>query len=150
MRLSSRNFYGSKKFDLQMINMIDVVFLILIFFLTTSSIVQSEKQVPAAIQNHKQSTDVSSTNLEPALIELTMDGENVVFRCGAVVTNDRKEIQDLLDGFVDKSAGAFVRAADDVPFDAPAKIIADCRKSGFKSVTYIPDPPDIGTRSGRE
>ena len=150
MRLTSRNFHGSKKFDLQMINMIDVVFLILIFFLATSSIVQSEKQVPAAILTHNHSGDSSSANLEPALIEMSMNAQRVVFRCGAVVTESRNEIQDLLDRFVDKSAGAFVRAAGDVPFDAPAKIIADCRKSGFSSVTYVSDPPDSESRDRGE
>ena len=63
--------------------------------------------------------------------------DQIFFRIGAVRTNDLEEVKKLLDGFENKSEGAFVRVADDVPYEAAAQAIGACHSSGFESVAYL-------------
>jgi biopolymer transport protein ExbD len=75
--------------------------------------------------------------LEPALVKITRVGEQVMFQIGMIQTNDLKEIQNVLRDFENKSDGAFVQAAGDVPFEAAAQALGACKASGFGSVSYL-------------
>ena len=121
-----------------MTSMIDVVFLLLIFFLVTTTFVRPERQIVSAIQSNERQSAKKETHLEPALIDVEKLGADVVFKIGAITTNDIEEVKLILRGFDDKSEGAFVRVADDVPFEAAAQAIAACRASGFIAVAYLP------------
>ncbi len=55
------------------------------------------------------------------------------------VTNDLSEVKRLLEQFENKSDGAFVRAAPDVPFESAAQAIGVCNAAGFASVAYLPE-----------
>ena len=50
MKLSSRKIEREKRIELSMTSMIDVVFLLLIFFMTTASFVKTERQLDSAIR----------------------------------------------------------------------------------------------------
>lgn len=121
-----------------MTSMIDVVFLLLIFFIVSTTFVRPEREVAAAVKVEEQDADESTSVLEPAVVDVIwVDGQSL-FRLGAVTTNDIDEIENMLNGFNGKSEGAFVRVSDDVPFEAAAKAIGACRGAGFPSVSYLP------------
>ena len=121
-----------------MTSMIDVVFLLLIFFIVTTTFVRPEREIASAIKANEQKSTAQKSNLEPAIIDVFRSNAQVQFRIGAVRTNDLNEIKPLLDGFTNKSEGAFVRVAGDVPYEAAAQAIGACRASGFESVSYLP------------
>ena len=121
-----------------MTSMIDVVFLLLIFFIVTTTFVRPEREIASAIKVNEQKSTAQKSNLEPAIIDVFRSNAQVQFRIGAVRTNDLNEIKPLLDGFTNKSEGAFVRVAGDVPYEAAAQAIGACRASGFESVSYLP------------
>jgi biopolymer transport protein ExbD len=123
-----------------MTSMIDVVFLLLIFFLVTSAFVPTEKQLPATIRYASGTNQQAARDLEPAVIDIRWQDPQVVYRLGGVQTRDRQQILDSLKRSFDKAAGAFVRVDDAVPFDHAAQLIHECRQMGFQSVTYIPLP----------
>ena len=136
MKLSNRK-PGDSRLEISMTSMIDVVFLLLIFFIVTTTFVRPEREIVSAIKvNEKQSAD-SVSDLDPAIVDIIRQNSQVLFRVGAVRTNDLEEIKQLLSGFENKSDGAFVRVADDVPYEAAAQAIGACRASGFKSVSYL-------------
>lgn len=142
MRLSSHRWHRAKPPGLQLTSMIDVVFLLLIFFLVTTSVVHEEQQLAAAIRHRLRAAGESGSDLEPARIEITRLGNTVVYRLGAFQTSRFEELSPRLQAFGHKELGAFVRAADDVPFSAPAQVLAECRRAGFVTLTLIP-PDDI-------
>ncbi len=137
MRLSNRRKTGPI-LGLSMTSMIDVVFLLLIFFLVTSTFVSPERQIESAIQVDEQGKSASAIGLEPAIIRISQLGNQTVFQLGAIKTSDLSDIKPVLRQFEDKSEGAFVRAGDGVPFEAAAQAIAACKSNGFAVVSYLP------------
>ena len=121
-----------------MTSMIDVVFLLLIFFIVSTTFVRPERQVASAIKVNEKRAAADSSNLEPAIIDIIVQNEQVLFRIGGLRTNDLQEVKKLLNGFENKSDGAFVRVAGNVPYEAAARAIGACHASDFKSVSYLP------------
>ena len=137
MRLSNRRKSGAP-LGLSMTSMIDVVFLLLIFFIVTSTFVSPERQLVSAIQTDEQGKSTAPIGLEPAIIQISQLGSETYFQLGAIKTNRLSEIKPVLLRFENKSDGAFVRAGDNVPFEAAAQTIAVCKSSGFSIVSYLP------------
>ena len=130
-----------KKKDAPEINggaMADIAFLLLIFFLVTTTFVRPEREVLSAIKVNEQQSAESRSDLEPAIIDVQQVAGQSVFRLGGVRTNDIDAILKLLKTFEQKSEGAFVRVAGDVPYEAAAQAIGACREAGFQSVSYLP------------
>ncbi|MDG1873966.1 MAG: biopolymer transporter ExbD [Mariniblastus sp.] len=137
MKLSNRNF-SSRRPTLSMTSMIDVVFLLLIFFIVSTTFVKPDRDIAAAIEVNEQKSAANQSNLEPAIVDVFRRESQTWFRVGAIETDNLDKIKILLKGFDNKSEGAFVRAADNVPYEAAAQAIGICRESGFKSVSYLP------------
>ena len=136
MKLSNRQLRPTRM-ELSMTSMIDVVFLLLIFFIVTTTFVRPERQVISAIKVNQQTAAAEMSNLDPAIVDIFLQNSQVVFRIGAVRTNDLEQVKKVLKRFENKSEGAFVRVADDVPFEAAARVVGACRASGFSSVSYL-------------
>ncbi len=81
MKLSSVKVERSSTPELNMTSMIDVVFLLLIFFMITANYRQTEKELESAIKE-KQSGAGSQTDFEPVLIEIVPGGPGYVYRMG--------------------------------------------------------------------
>ena len=70
MKLSNRQRDTNKQMELSMTSMIDVVFLLLIFFLVTTTFVAPERQLKSNIKVQNQSTSSRPKDLEPAIIDV--------------------------------------------------------------------------------
>ena len=136
MKLSNRQLRTSRM-ELSMTSMIDVVFLLLIFFIVTTTFVRPERQVISAIKVNPKTASAEMSNLDPAIVDIFRQNSQVVFRIGAIQTNDLEQVKKRLQSFENKSEGAFVRVAGDVPFEAAARAVGACRASGFSSVSYL-------------
>ena len=121
-----------------MTSMIDVVFLLLIFFLVTTTFVRPERELPAQIKVQADESSQSKTPLEPAVVDVRMVGGQPRFYLGAVEAPSARELLPRLRLFEDPSLGAFVRVADDVPYEAAAQAMGACREAGFSGVSYLP------------
>ncbi|MFT7632778.1 MAG: biopolymer transport protein ExbD [Mariniblastus sp.] len=137
MKLSNRQL-RSAPIELSMTSMIDVVFLLLIFFIVTTTFIRPEREVVSGIKVNEQRAADQPSNLEPAIVDIVMQNSQALFRIGALRTNDLEEVKTLLNGFEIKSEGAFVRVAGNVPYEAAAQAIGACHASGFASVSYLP------------
>lgn len=137
MKLSSHKLSRDTRPELSMTSMIDVVFLLLIFFLTTSSFVKTERDLDSGIQVQRQSGDTRS-DFEPAIVDVIRTDDQLVFRIGAREFRSQQELTRVLRQFENKADGAFVRVADDVPFDMAAAAIQACRAARFLTVSYVP------------
>lgn len=120
-----------------MTSMIDVVFLLLIFFLVTTTFVRPEREVVSSIKV-KEKSAASTSALEPAMVDVILSQGQPLFRVGAVRTNDLAQVTKMLESFPNKSEGAFVRVDGEVPYEAAAQAIGACRDAGFTVVSYLP------------
>ena len=121
-----------------MVSMIDVVFLLLIFFLVTTTFIKPERQVATGIKVEATDSGKRQSDLEPAVIDVVEVGDQAAFRLGAITTTDLEELRKILQEFENKTDGAFVRVAPNVPFESAAQAIGICKATGFSTVSYIP------------
>ena len=138
MKLSSRKIERGNNIELSMTSMIDVVFLLLIFFMVFSSFLDTERNLDSAIKVKKKSSSATVNDLEPAIVEVVMQGDIPMYRIGSRSMMDEDELQTILEQFPNKADGAFVRVEDGVPFGMAAIAVQACKSANFLSVSYIP------------
>src|SRR5262245_11706872 len=137
MRLTNRR-HGSK-IDLQMTSMIDCVFLLLIFFMVTSSFNKPERELDPAIKLQR-AAGAAASDLAPAIIDVIRGTSGFVFKLGSREFDTPAELTDVLRQLDNKLDGAIVRVQDEAPFDMAASAIQACKSAGFALVSYVPLP----------
>ena len=138
MRLTSRRIERERKIELSMTAMIDVVFLLLIFFMVTTSFVKPERNLDPSIKLREQSSSSAPRDLEPAIIDVLRSGERFVYKLGGRELTSKDELTSLLRQFPSKLDGAFVRVSDDAPFQMAAAAVQACKDADFTLVSYVP------------
>lgn len=137
MRLTSRGVQRDRRIELAMTSMIDMTFLLLIFFMTTGGFMTIERDLDSAIKD-RPSGRAASSDLEPAIVEITRSGDGYVYRVGSRELTTSRELADLLRKFPNKIDGAYVRVSDGAPFEMAAAAIQSCKDARFLSVAYVP------------
>ena len=117
--------------------MADIAFLLLIFFMTTSSFVRTERELDPAIKVNERSA-AQASDLEPAIVEIVAGGSGFIFRVGARDLMSPVELTNVLRAFPNKLDGAFVRVSGGAPFQMAAEAIQACKDADFASVSYVP------------
>jgi len=134
MRFSRRHTHREPP-DLPMTSLIDVVFLLLVFFIITVSFLR-EQQLRSALQTQHQ-TSGRAADLRPQVVSVENRNGEPVFVIGQRVFRDRAALTDLLRA-LPKEGGVFIKVAGDVPVAAPAAALQASRDAGFIKVTYVP------------
>jgi biopolymer transport protein ExbD len=137
MRLSSRKNKGGSV-EMQMTSMIDVTFLLLIFFMATSSFVKAERELNPNIKVNKPAATKTTSHVEPAIIDIVRGEGGFVYKLGGREFKSADELLAVLRQLENKGEGAFVRADDAAPFDMAATAIQTCKSAGFIGVSYVP------------
>ncbi|MFM2095308.1 MAG: hypothetical protein RIS70_2432 [Planctomycetota bacterium] len=137
MKLSSRKQITSLA-DLPMTSMIDVVFLLLIFFMVTTSWVKTERELDPGIRVQKSASQRAARDLEPAVIDVLLRDTGPCYRIGGRDIASDQELQAVLVQFPNKQEGAVVRVSDAAPFGFAAAAIQACKAANFANVSYVP------------
>src|SRR6478672_1633642 len=106
MRLTSRHAARGGTLELPMTSMIDIVFLLLIYFLSTTTMIKAEREIEAATQVRRSQVG-SRQNLEPAVVQVTRGGDGFVMKLGGREFTSQEELTELLRQFPNKADGAF-------------------------------------------
>ena len=138
MRLTRYRPTADPAVELSTTSMIDVVFLLLIFFIATTTFLAPERHLDPAIVVQQQAAGSGEIRIEPLLIELTIRDGIPVFQAGAHVSSDIDAIRPILQRYPDKQAGAWIRLSDQVPFSMAASAIQAAREAGFVAVSLVP------------
>lgn len=120
---------------LPLISLIDVVFLLLIYFLVTSDFSQEERRLPSAVQT--EGGGVRAVELQPQIIDVSADTQGIRFTIGQVVVRD----QDSLRGFLERlprEPGVAVRADPNAPVRGIAMALQAAKDAGFEKRSYVP------------
>ncbi len=148
MRLTQYRPTSDPHIELSTTSMIDVVFLLLIFFIATTTFLAPERQLHPAIVVERQTPGSSDIRIEPLAIDLVMSDGTPQYRVGATMTSNLDGIRPILQQYPDKTAGAWIRLSDEVPFSMAASAINASKQAGFQSVSLVPWSP--GGRSPGE
>ena len=130
-----RDLLGLRSGKLPMTPMIDVVFLLLIFFMVTVSARPTESDIVSALQ--EQNSKGSSADFMPQIISVERQDDGVVYRLGSHALTTRETLTKLLRE-LPKASGVVVKAANDVPVDAAVRALQACKDAGFEKVSYVP------------
>lgn len=121
---------------MQMTSMIDVVFLLLIFFMATSGFTVAERELDPRLVVDKPSNTKSTSHLEPAIVDIVPVGSGFVYKLGGREFQTTSELRNVLRKLENKGDGAIVRGDDKAPFDMAPAAIQACKDAGFINVRY--------------
>ena len=125
------------RLTMNLASMIDVTFLLLIYFIVSTVMARPEDQLTSAIQTRDAETAGSEIDFQPQIVEvLRLDG------APAYVIGDRR-LRDL-DGLravlddLPTELGVFIRVSGDIPVEFALSAVQAARDAGFEQVTYVP------------
>ena len=120
--------------------MIDVVFLLLIFFMTTSNFLRQENEQLVTAQQPERGS-VQDTPLEVLKIfVLAGDSSGSVYQIGQRKIADREELVRFVELFGNQENGAIVQPERAADFRWTSAAIQICRDAGYDPVTYETPP----------
>jgi biopolymer transport protein ExbD len=136
MRLAKRKKKRGQALELNLVSMIDVIFLLLIFFLVNLGFSRSERELQASLR--AQAEAGRRANVEPVVVECLPAGGGFEYKVSARKAADVPALTLLLRQIPSKANGAFVRVNDAVPFGFAAGAVQAVTDAGFSSVQYLP------------
>jgi len=126
----------SPEIQLASAGMIDIVFLLLIFFLVNSSFRPVERQVESDLTDPAAR---STSLLEPLVIRLQASGNGFEFQVGGRRFPDRIQLKAWLQEWSDREHRVMVVGPAAAPVELSISTLNDLRLLGFKNVSYVPD-----------
>ncbi|MFI4881855.1 MAG: ExbD/TolR family protein [Phycisphaerales bacterium JB064] len=121
--------------DLPLTPLIDVVFLLLIYFMVTATITPPESRVASTLQGERGAGQ--QRDLKPQIVTIDLTEGTVTYRLGSRVFADRNTLSAALEQ-LPKEGGLFVRVTDRAPWSAVAGVMQDALDAGFVKRTYVP------------
>ena len=128
---------SAHRMQLNLASMIDVVFLLLIFFFFSSVNAPSESQLTPNIQTQSADSASRSTDFAPQVVSVTGVEGRPAYRIGSRLIRQRGELLTLLRD-LPHEPGVFVKVDDAVPIGFAVGALQCCRDAGFDKVTYVP------------
>ncbi len=137
MRFSRHRGAGPRLGALPLTSLIDVVFLLLIYFIVTADFTGRESDLSSAL-GRKSAEGGAAADLLPQVLRVEIRGNGTVgFKLGGREFTDRGKLTEVLRK-LPKEAGVFVRVSDGVRVEDAAAAIQACKDAGFTRVSYVP------------
>lgn len=125
------------RITLNLASMIDVTFLLLIYFMVTTVLTKQEDRLSPTLQTENESPSGEQSDFQPQIVKvMNMDGEPV-YQLGPRLLREARALRDALEG-LPKTAGVFVHVHDNVSVGFAVSAIQAARDAGFDQVTYVP------------
>jgi len=114
--------------------LIDVFFLLLVYFVVSSSLTQPEEDLSAALR--QESKEASASDLQPQYVEVRPGGTGAEYVVGSRVLRSQSELKQVLSE-LPKEAGVFLKVDDRAPVWAAAAALQACHDAGYEKLTYV-------------
>lgn len=121
---------------LRITSMIDVIFLLLIFFMTTTTLTIPESQLTPGLKIERGEGGAGA-DLQPQIVDARLIDGAPVYQIGERVARSKDALTSLLRD-LPKEVGVFVRVSGDVSVEWATAAIQACRDAGFEKVNYVP------------
>lgn len=121
---------------LEITAMIDIIFLLLIYFILSTTYDPPESQLTPALQVQRDGAGRAS-ELTPQVVEVTLIDRLPGFRLGSRVFRNQEELTGVLRQ-LPKAQGVIIRGHDVVTTEWATSALQAARDAGFSRVTYVP------------
>jgi len=138
MRLVHRRQKNSE-LELNMPAMVDIVFLLLIFFMCTSTMTTPEQKLAGRMTRPSSGTQATSDDARPIRIQVKADGVNAV-----VLLNDRpcRDYESLIDKLKQlrqlADSQVIIEGQNSVLFQHMVNVLDACAQANFTRVAFSP------------
>lgn len=122
-----------------MSSMIDVTFLLLIYFLVTTVLTPPEDELNPALEVQEGAGE-SSDELEPQIVDVVKRGNDEIYLIGSQSIQSRDALFDVLSK-LPHEPGLIVKVDGTTSVAFALAAIQEARNAGFEKVTYVPANP---------
>ncbi len=119
--------------------MIDVTFLLLIYFLVTTVLTPPEDELNPALQVQEGAGE-STDELEPQIVEVIKRGNDEIYIIGSQAIASRVALSEVLSK-LPHEPGLIVKVNGTTSVAFALAAIQEARNAGFEKVTYVPTNP---------
>lgn len=127
----------AERITLNLASMIDVTFLLLIYFMVTTVLAKQEDRLSPTLQTESESPSGEQSDFQPQIVKVMNVNGQPVYQLGPNLHREARELRDALAG-LPKTAGVFVHVHDRVSVGFAVSAIQAARDAGFDQVTYVP------------
>ena len=131
MHFQNEHAHARRRVTLGLASMIDVVFLLLIFFMVATVVRPQESTLATQLDGRT----APASSLEPQVVRITMSNGQPVWRIGAHQLSDPRQLEAVL-GTLSMTAGLSVSPEGDVPVGAGVAVVEAAQAAGMKSVRW--------------
>ena len=133
---SAKGRHKINKGSLNLSSMIDVTFLLLIYFIVTTVFTPAESLLSPALQLEEGAAS-QTQDFEPQIVTLEMQGIHTVYVLGGQVLTSRVEFANTI-AKLPIAPGLIIRVKNEVPVGFALTAVQEARNAGFERVTYVP------------
>ncbi|GAB5495332.1 MAG: hypothetical protein Phyf2KO_04120 [Phycisphaerales bacterium] len=133
MRQSASAAGPRKPVRLPLVGMIDVFFLLLVYFIVSTTLAIPEDELSAALSPQ---SDSAASDLQPQSVVVEMQGDSPIYKVGGQRLSTQSELRELLSQ-LPKDAGVFLQVEDSAPVWAAAAALQACHDAGYEKLTYV-------------
>ena len=116
--------------------MIDVTFLLLVYFIVTTVFTPPEHLLSPALKV-EEGTSSQREEFEPQIVIVSIQGANPAYLIGEQVLRNREQFVTVISK-LPREPGIIIRVEDTVPVGFAIAAIQESRNAGFERVTYVP------------
>jgi biopolymer transport protein ExbD len=123
--------------QLNMASMVDVVFLLLIFFMCTSSFIQIEDKLPTQLSQVGSGTSEESLDFPPVRISLQGGPGNLLITYnGQLYSNFQTLLEKLRNDRISDEVSVIIEGQGNVSYESMVKALDCCYQANIRNVAF--------------
>jgi biopolymer transport protein ExbD len=122
---------------LNLASMIDVTFLLLIYFMVSTVLAPDERTLETAIKREQEGASRDDRDFRPQRVRVLRDAEGPLWRLGQRTIRERAELERVM-ADLPTEAGMVVEVEGGVPVEIAVAALQAARDAGFTEVSYVP------------
>ena len=126
------------RLTLNLASMIDVTFLLLVYFIVSTVMARPEDQLTSAIQTRDADSAGSEIDYQPQVVEVVSIEGVPSYVIGNRRLRDLPGLRDVLRD-LPTELGVFIRVSGEIPVEFALSAVQAARDAGFEQVTYVPE-----------
>ncbi len=125
------------RLTMNLASMIDVTFLLLVYFIVSTVMARPEDQLTSAIQTRDAESAGAEIDYQPQVVEVVAIDGVPFYVIGNRRLGDLAGLRRVLED-LPTELGVFIRVSADLPVDFALAAVQAARDAGFEQVTYVP------------